>query len=157
MLRNNAWDKRLDPGARDFLLDRYLHPQPRIALVPVLRAHASAAIDISDGLVGDLTKLLRVSGVSARIDVSRVPLSEAARSGVTADANLREQLLTGGDDYEILCTVPPHKTASFENAAEEARIDVSAVGTVEARDGAPCFLDEDGTRKDFTPGSFSHF
>jgi thiamine-monophosphate kinase len=114
-------------------------------------------MDVSDGLVGDLTKMLRVSGVSTRIDLSRIPLSEAARAAITADPSIHERLLTGGDDYEILCTVPPHASGSFEAAAEKALIDVTAIGVVEAGEHAPCFLDKDGTKRDFARGSFRHF
>jgi thiamine-monophosphate kinase len=146
-----------DKGACDFLLDRYLHPQPRLALAPILRAYANAAMDISDGLVGDLSKMLRVSGVSARIELPRIPLSNAARAALATDPSLRERLLTGGDDYEILCTVPPHESGSFEAATAKALIDATAIGVVELGHDAPCFLDQDGTKKDFARGSFSHF
>jgi thiamine-monophosphate kinase len=147
----------MDRDGRAFLLDRYLHPQPRLALAPILRAHASAAMDISDGLVGDLTKMLRVSGVSATIDLSRIPLSNAARVAGEAEPKLYERLFTGGDDYEILCTVPPHESASFEGAARKVRVDVTAIGVAEAGIDAPCFRGKDGTRRHFARGSFSHF
>jgi thiamine-monophosphate kinase len=156
-LRNSRWDKPLQTGARQFLLDRYLHPQPRLALAPILRTHASAAMDISDGLVGDLIKLLRVSNLSGRIDLPRVPLSEAARTALKADSNLYELLVTGGDDYEILCTVPPSHSRTFEQAATQAGVPVTAIGLVASGDEAPCFLDAKGRRKDFARGSFSHF
>jgi thiamine-monophosphate kinase len=147
----------LGQTARDFLLDRYLHPQPRLGLAPILRAYASAAMDISDGFVGDLTKMLRVSGVSARIELPRIPLSDAVRSALAVDPSLHERLLTGGDDYEILCTVPPQESDSFERAAKKALIDVTAIGVVKAGNDAPCFLDQDGRKKDFARGSFNHF
>jgi thiamine-monophosphate kinase len=147
----------LNSNHREFLLDRYLHPQPRLGLAPILRAYATAAMDISDGIVGDLTKMLRVSGVSARIELPRIPLSDAARSALAANPSLHERLLIGGDDYEILCTVPPHQSGSFEAAAKKALIDVTAIGVAEAGDDAPCFLDKDGTKKDFAQRSFSHF
>jgi thiamine-monophosphate kinase len=157
MLRKNAWDKRLDPGARDFLLDRYLHPQPRLALAPILRAHASAAMDISDGLVGDLTKLLRVSGASARIELSRIPFSDAARAALAADPNLRERLLTGGDDYEVLCTVPAHSADSFEGQTRAAGVPVTRIGDVTEGSRPPAFHDCEGRPVSFARGSFSHF
>ena len=157
LLRKGALNKPLDPGTRDILLDRYLHPQPRFALAPILRAHACAAMDISDGLIGDLTKMLRVSGVSGRVDLPRIPFSDAARAALKADANLEECLLTGGDDYEILCTVPPHRSASFEKAARSVHIAVTAIGTVEPGENPPCFLDENGRGREFRQGSFSHF
>ena len=63
---------------RRHLLDRYLNPQPRLALAPVLRAHAAAAMDVSDGLAGDLAKMLAVSGCGGHVEAARVPLSGAA-------------------------------------------------------------------------------
>jgi thiamine-monophosphate kinase len=157
MLRKNTWDKPLDAGARDFLLDRYLRPQPRLALAPVLRAHASAAMDISDGLVGDLTKLLRVSGVSARIELSRIPFSEAARAALAADPNLRERLLTGGDDYEILCALPAHSADSFEGETRAAGVPVTRIGDVTEGSRPPVFHDSERRPVSFARGSFSHF
>ncbi|MEA2840472.1 MAG: thiamine-monophosphate kinase [Methylobacteriaceae bacterium] len=147
----------LDAHTRHFLLDRYLHPQPRLGLAPILRAYATAAMDVSDGVVGDLTKMLLVSSVSARIELPRIPLSDAVRSALAADPSLDELLLIGGDDYEILCTVPPHEIESFEAAATKALVDVTAIGVVEAGHDAPCFLDKHGTKKTFARGSFSHF
>ena len=157
LLRKKAWGAPLDSGARDFLLDRYLHPRPRLALAPILRAHASAAMDISDGLVGDLTKMLRVSGVSAQIELPRIPLSNEARAALATDPSLYQRLLTGGDDYELLCTVPPHQSGGFEAAAKTAVIDVIPIGVVAAGNDAPRFIDKDGTKKDFAQESFSHF
>jgi thiamine-monophosphate kinase len=157
MLRKCKWYRPVDASTRAFLLDRYLHPQPRLALAPVLRAYASAAMDISDGLVGDLTKMLRVSGVSARIELPRIPFSQAARGMLATDPGFYEPLLTGGDDYEILCMVPQQDGDSFEAAAREAGLPVTAIGVVEAGESAPCFLDEQGRKKDFAKRSFSHF
>jgi thiamine-monophosphate kinase len=157
MLRKNTWERPLDPGAREFLLDRYLHPQPRLALAPVLRAHASAAMDISDGLVGDLTKMLRVSGVSARIELPRIPFSEAARAALATDPNLRERLLTGGDDYEILCAVPAHSADSFEGQTGAAGVPVTRIGDVTEGSRPPVFRDCEGRPVSFARGSFSHF
>ena len=93
---------RLSPSARDFLLDRYLLPRTRLDLAGELRAGASAAMDVSDGLLGDLAKLARVSKVSSRIALADIPFSEAAREALALDPALLETLLSGGDDYEIL-------------------------------------------------------
>ncbi len=72
----------LDDAARAFLLDRYLLPRPRNALAPAMRQFAHGGMDVSDGFVGDVTKMLRVSGVSARIDLRRLPLSPAAKAAL---------------------------------------------------------------------------
>ena len=140
-----------------FLVDRYLVPQPRLGLARALRDHASGAMDVSDGFVGDLTKMLRVSGVGADVEVARIPLSEAAQAMIDADARLLETALTGGDDYEILASVPPGATESFELAAQAAGIPVARIGTARAGQGAPAFRDERGAPMSFARGSYSHF
>ena len=103
---------RLSVAARRHLEMRYLLPQPRNALAPAVRKYATAAMDVSDGLAGDLAKLCRASGVAAVIDVARVPLSTAARTVLKAKRSLLATALSGGDDYEIVCTVRPARLAS---------------------------------------------
>lgn len=150
----SAWD--LDAMARQHLVSRYLLPQPRNALAEAVRTHASAAMDVSDGLVGDLTKLCRVSGVAADIEVERVPHSDAARAVMARDAAMRETALTGGDDYEILCTVPADKAVDFRAAAEAAKVQVTEIGEIVAGEGAR-FRDAQGEVLAFKRTSFSHF
>src|SRR5205085_1243845 len=99
--------------ASGHLVSRYRVPQPRMALAEAVRAHASSAMDISDGLAGDLAKLCGASHVSADIEVERVPLSDAASHALASDCNLIEPILTGGEDYEILCAVAPGRVAAF--------------------------------------------
>ena len=111
----------LTPAMRRHLLARYLVPQPRNALAEALRRNASAAMDVSDGLVGDLGKLCRASGVGAEIDVARVPLSKAAQAVLAADPEAIETMLTGGDDFEVVATVPPRKLEAFLAAAAPRR------------------------------------
>lgn len=152
-----APDAGFEPAHRDILLDRYLHPRPRLALVPALRRHARAAMDVSDGLVGDLTKMLAGTGLTARIDVASVPLSPAARAAIARDPGRRATALTGGDDYEILCAVPPDSVAAFLADAEAAGVPAAEIGSVEAGDEAPRFLDAQGHAMDFARTAFSHF
>jgi thiamine-monophosphate kinase len=139
------------------LADRYLLPQPRNAIAEALRRHASAAIDVSDGLAGDLAKLCAASGVCADVEVARVPLSEAARRALEAEPALIERVLTGGDDYEIVCTVPPRKLAPFRAAAAKARVPVAEIGVVTRGRGEPRFLERTGKPLVFKTPSFSHF
>jgi len=147
----------LTPAQRAHLADRYLLPQPRNALAPALAAHATAAMDVSDGLAGDLAKLCRVSGVSARVAIAAVPLSEAAQAVLRDAPALVETALTGGDDYEIVCAVPPERAASFEAAARGAGVAVTAIGDIVAGEGPPAFLDAAGHPLRFARLSFSHF
>jgi thiamine-monophosphate kinase len=154
-LRKGAqWN--LDEAHRKHLLARYLLPQPRNALAEAVRTHASASMDVSDGLVGDLTKLCRVSRLAATVEVARVPLSDAALAAIASDPSMRETALTGGDDYEILCTVVAAKADSFRVAAQSANVPVTQIGTITAGQGAR-FVDESGTGLTFNKLAFSHF
>jgi len=94
-----------DGEREEYLQRRLLRPRARVAKGRELIGQASAAIDLSDGLVGDLRKLLDASGVGAEIDIGRIPMSEALRHRFDRDAAL-EFALTGGDDYELLFTGP---------------------------------------------------
>jgi len=146
---------RLTEPMREHLHQRYLLPQPRSALAEAVLQHASTAMDVSDGLAGDLVKLCRASGVAAEVDVTRVPVSVAARAALAADSALLETVLTGGDDYEILLTLPAGRLASFRSAAESVGVAVSEIGGVVAGQGAR-FM-HDGKVLEFARPSFSHF
>ena len=152
--RGAAWKVALD--AREYLLSRYLLPQPRNTLAEALRTHASAAMDISDGLAGDLTKLCGVSGVAATIGVAKVPLSDAARGALAAEPSLIETILAGGDDYEILCTVALDKVESLRAAAAAANVPLTEIGTISSGEGAR-FLDAENKPLTLSRLSYSHF
>src|SRR4029077_8596481 len=109
-------------GAREMLVGRYRVPQPRNSLAKAVRDHASAAIDVSDGLAGDLAKLCAVSGVSAAIDVASIPLAPAAATLLERHVVDIEMLLSGGDDYEILCTLSEGLFAAFMLQARQLGI-----------------------------------
>ena len=147
----------LTDAMRDNLLDRYLLPQPRNAIADAVRRFASAAMDVSDGLAGDLAKLCRASGVSATIDAARLPLSAAAQAALAHDASLIEPVLTGGDDYEILASVSAAKLAEFRTAASAVGVNLTEIGEITASDSAPRFVGRDGLPLKFARPSFSHF
>ncbi|HYA73742.1 MAG TPA: thiamine-phosphate kinase [Roseiarcus sp.] len=147
----------LDETSRRHLLERYLLPLPRLALAPAMQRYAHGGMDVSDGFVGDLTKMLRVSGVTAHVELARLPLSDAARAAIAADPALFEIAATGGDDYELLAAVAPEKSAEFEAAAAAAGVAVTLVGQAFAGAGRPQFTDRDGRETAFRHGSFSHF
>lgn len=146
---------RLSDSAAAALKDRYLLPQPRTALAGAVLHDAAAAMDVSDGLAGDLAKLCRTSGVAAEVDITRVPLSEAAQAAVAAQPDLLETVLTGGDDYEILLTLSPDKLAAFRDAAAATGIAATEIGRIAKGQGAR-FL-RDGKALSFARPSYSHF
>lgn len=146
---------RLTDVEEAHLKQRYLLPQPRNVLAEAVLHHASAAMDVSDGLAGDLAKLCRVSGVAVDVDVARVPFSDAVRTAIAADPGAIEPALTGGDDYEILLTLAPDKLAGFNAAARKAGVAVTEIGRVAAGQGAR-FLG-DGKVLAFARASYSHF
>jgi thiamine-monophosphate kinase len=139
------------------LVGRYRVPQPRNALADAVRAFASAAMDISDGLAGDLAKLCDVSGVSARIEAARLPLSAAAMKALTADPGLIEVIATGGDDYEILAAIPADKLSAFREQARAAAVPVAEIGEVVPGGNPVQVIGAEGTELIFARGSFSHF
>ncbi len=157
-LRGGAPDAerwRLEPRLRAHLEQRYLLPQPRNALAQAVLEYASAAMDVSDGLAGDLAKLCRASAVATNIDATRVPLSDAAHAAVAADPGLIEIALTGGDDYEILLTIAPEKLTAFSRAAKRAGVAVSEIGRLVEGEGVR-FV-RDGKTLSFARPSYSHF
>src|SRR6478752_7047280 len=106
ILKGGAAAALADAAAKAMLIGRYRVPQPRNALATAVRDHAHAAMDVSDGLAGDLAKLCGVSGVSAVIDAPSIPLSAAAAALLTRGTIGVDAIVSGGDDYEILCTIP---------------------------------------------------
>jgi thiamine-monophosphate kinase len=159
VLKNGPIAKALagDPNGREMLIARYRIPQPRNALATAVRDHATAAMDVSDGLAGDLAKLCAASGVSAVIDTPAIPTSATAASLLSRGAVGLEALISGGDDYEILCTVPEASADAFTEAARLAGVGVIAIGTIMAGEDAPRFLDANGEEMSLARLSWSHF
>ncbi len=154
---DEVWIKGSSAQARGILAARYLYPQPRLDLREALRAHARAAMDISDGLAGDLAKMLRLTGVSAELKFADVPLSAAAGEALALAPELAADILSGGDDYEILAAVPPIEAAEFEKKAAAAGLPVKVIGLVKAGRGGPVFLDRADKPLHLEVPSFQHF
>jgi thiamine-monophosphate kinase len=148
---------QLDQRQRDHLIARYLLPQPRNAIAEALRQHASAAMDVSDGLAGDLRKLCAASGAAADIGVARVPLSDAAGKALASDPSLIETALMGGDDYEVIATVPAEARDALMAEAKAAGVALTEIGIIRADRPSVHFLDHDGKPLLFKKPSFSHF
>lgn len=157
---------RLDPDladrlaltdeARSYLLQRYLLPRPRTGAAEAVLLHAAGAMDVSDGLAGDLAKMASASGVGIAVDATRVPLSAAARAAVEADPALFLTALAGGDDYEIVAAVPPEAVAGYVNACALAGIETAVIGMALEGSGV-IIVGADDQPIDLGPGSYTHF
>jgi thiamine-monophosphate kinase len=145
------------PATQQALISRYRVPQPRSGLAIAVREHASAAMDVSDGLAGDLAKLCKASGVSAEIKLEQVPISVGARVALDIKAATLEALVSGGDDYEILCTVPANRLAALQAAARAAGIEATAIGAIREGGDPPRFISAGGRVITLKRGSYSHF
>jgi thiamine-monophosphate kinase len=138
--------------ARAHLIDRYRLPQPRLALGQALRGVASAAIDISDGLVADLGHILEASAVGAELRADQVPLSPAAHDLPGA----RDAALSGGDDYELLFTAPPERRAAIEGLARRLDLPLTRIGEIRPAPGFS-ILDAAGREIGVATRGWQHF
>lgn len=137
------------------LLNRYLLPEPRMQAAAIVKKFATASMDISDGLIGDLEKLCHASNVGAELDVLAIPLSTAAQNAISLESNLLKVALTGGDDYEILFTVAQEKRSEFETAIAAFKDQYACIGTINRGQGVKVF-DRDGQLIEFKQTSYDH-
>ncbi|MGB0684512.1 MAG: thiamine-phosphate kinase [Magnetovibrionaceae bacterium] len=135
-----------DPETEDELLRRYHAPTARLALGEALRGRASAALDISDGLMADCGHLAKASGVQLVIDPGLVPLSGPARRVIEKDRHLFDLVLTGGDDYELAFTSPEHLPSELGNTR------ISRIGEALAGEGVRLTSGTEPSR-----AGYSHF
>jgi thiamine-monophosphate kinase len=133
---------------------RLERPTPRVALGLALHGVAHAAIDVSDGLLGDLGHLLRASGVGAEIDVDSIPAS--AVLAAQPRARRRDCQLAGGDDYELLFTAPPAARDAVLRAADAVATPVACIGRIDAAPGLR-LRDAAGAALDGAYAGFDHF
>lgn len=135
--------------------EAYRLPDPANGLASVLRDHASAAMDVSDGLVGDAAKLASASGCGLMIDTRLVPFPAGVAAVADRHPALVELCITGGDDYQVLAAIPPAKGAAFERKAEQAGRRVTRIGSLTA--AGTRIIGRDGRELTLARGSFSHF
>lgn len=150
-----TWD--LSEEDKGFLIDRYRRPTPRTELVIPIRNFAQGAIDVSDGLVGDVDKLAQVSHVGALIEAARVPFSSAAQKALAREPQLLESLITAGDDYEIVAAVPETSAAAFEAEAQAKGASVTMIGRIAGPSGDVRVLGPDGALLALERKGFAHF
>jgi len=144
----------LDHAEQEHAGERMHLPTPRIDLGLRLRGIASAAIDISDGLCGDLQHILDRSGVGATVHADALPAGPVLLQH--PQALRRSFCLSGGDDYELCFTAAANRRDEVVAAAQGAGVAVTRIGTIDAAPGLR-LLDETGKRLDLTPSSFDHF
>lgn len=147
-----------DEADRAVLIDRYRLPQPRTSLAAAIGAHAHGALDVSDGLAADFGHLCRESQVIGRIEVSRVPLSSAVRRAVEAEPFLIAQVLSGGDDYEVLLTAPAGALPDLRAAATRVGVALTEVGSIDRADsaGEAHLIDDAGNRLSLEKSGWTH-
>jgi thiamine-monophosphate kinase len=136
---------------------RLERPTPRVALGQALRGLATAAIDVSDGLLGDLGHVLRRSQVGATVDAQAACALLAAQASLQLDATrLRDLVLAGGDDYELAFTAPPDRRGDVEAAARHAATAVTRIGRIDAEPGLR-LVDAEGRPLPHAASGFDHF
>ncbi|MBI2236065.1 MAG: thiamine-phosphate kinase [Magnetospirillum sp.] len=138
------------------LLDRYRLPQPRVDLGPRLVGLATAAMDVSDGLVQDLGHLMTASGVGGVVEAAAVPLSAAAAAALALDHSLLAMVLTGGDDYELLFTAPLAVGGALSALAADIGVALTPIGRVVAGQGVTV-RGPDGRSLALEHGGWRHF
>jgi thiamine-monophosphate kinase len=145
---------------RDFLVQRHLHPTARIGEGQWLNNArlATAAIDLSDGLSGDLRHICEESRVGAEIELDRLPVSPACRNYAESRRLRPAQLaLTGGEDYELLFTASPAKQSNIERQARSRGFHVTRIGTIRPRRFGMRMKADDGTTQPIPMTSYEHF
>jgi thiamine-monophosphate kinase len=144
----------LDAKALNTAALRLHTPQPRVALGLALRGVAHAALDLSDGLIGDLGHILKKSGVGASLNVDALPAGAMLQKQSTEMR--RRFTVAGGDDYELCFTAPVSRREAVLGAAMSADTAVTRIGSIEAATGTR-LLDSDGKILDLQFASFDHF
>lgn len=136
------------------LIERFEYPVPRVEFGAAARGIATAAMDLSDGLLGDLPKLAQASGLAAHVAVERLPLSNALRAAASA-SQARDWALAAGDDYELLLAVPAPRYAELQAVAAQLNLTLTAIGELRSGSGVTWSLNG----RSFRPSSrgYDHF
>ncbi len=140
--------------AEQELVRRFEFPTPRVEFGIAARGIASAAMDLSDGLVGDLPKLAAASELAAQVAIERLPLSTALRARVPP-GQAREWALAGGDDYELLLAVSPQRYQELAHAAAQLDVPLAVIG--ELRRGGGVSWTQEGVNQEIVGHGFDHF
>ena len=159
LLQSQADSKKanLSSDQIDFLYKRYWRPRVRLSAIDSILAHANAAMDISDGLAGDFTKLCIASGIGGRLNAADVPLSDAAKQLIKSEPQHLSDAITGGDDYELLITVPQNLCEQFEKDCRTSAVPVKGIGLILNAGDDISILGKDGKAFELEKLSYAHF
>jgi len=138
-----------------YLWQRFARPSARVLLGQALTGIASAAIDISDGLYTDITKLFDMSNVSGHIEARSLPVSKELRSFCENDDDVLNFALGGGDDYELCFTVPPEKEPGIMALRDELGMEITRIGELTEGKGLTCM--QGGSALDYEDQGYRHF
>jgi len=159
LLGFDSVDPRRRAATADLLIGAHLRPEPRVALgAALLEAGATSAMDLSDGLLGDLPKILAASRVAARLDEGAIPVAAAVQALFPDD--WIELALRGGEDYELLFTAPHHTWNAIEDAVRQVGGSVAAIGEIVARGSGPSTIElvgRNGGQRIVSAGAYDHF
>lgn len=146
---------KLTARHRDYFINAFYLPEPRVNVGRSILGLASAAIDISDGLLSDLGHIVEASGVGAEVDVAQVPLSDPMLACIKEESRYY-LALAGGDDYELCITVAPEQCGALEAAVANLDVPLTRIGEIITGEEIRC-LDSHGDTVTFEHSGYSHF
>jgi thiamine-monophosphate kinase len=147
----------LSEAHQTFFLNRYLLPRPGTRIAGLLSGFASAALDVSDGLFADCGHLAAASGMDVTLDLDKLPLSAAMQHLKARAPSVFSQCLDGGDDYEILASIPAGRAAEFETEAARLGCPVTRIGEVSRGTGQVRLTQGGQVAVPLGDGGFRHF
>ena len=139
-----------------YLLNRYLEPQPRVALGRSIAGLVGAGMDISDGLLADAGHMMTASHCGMKIERDSIPLSLPAKECIEQDASMWQTVLAGGDDYELLLVCSPDRQNALMSVAAQSNTLLTAIGVIIEGESLDV-RDENGILLDYEKLGFRHF
>ena len=147
--------KQCDKETIEYFMNKFLWPEPRLSVGKGMRGIASAAIDISDGLLSDLGHICAASNVGAKLREISVPFSSQAKSLMDGSPDLRLQLMGAGDDYELVLVIPEKNMQVFYQFTKESPVAITEIGVITEGEGV-YLVNEEGTSSKTEPLGYKH-
>ncbi len=137
---------KVDQNLKKYFTNKYYMPDLNLDLAPVLHTFANTSIDISDGLISDLEKLINKQKLSFRLDLNTIPISNNLRKMIKEKKFKKKDFISQGDDYQILFTANPSKSRIIRKTAKSLGLKISKIGKISHNIGKSLFLDEKGEK-----------